>query len=224
MSAREIAVLLVVLGLLQVFLAVAARLLDRRLPVAAATVGIGFPLLFLAPWLLTSRLLVPSNDLAAAIPGAAPMAAPDPHSLLNDVVYQLVPWELEVRHALAARRLPLWSDSLEGGSSPWVNPQSGVLSPIAFLARPLPIQHHSTAAHAIKMTIALEGVWLLASALGAGTLAAAIGGLGFALSGGIQSWALLPPSAAAAGRPGWRWRRSRSCGGRARDAWRSARS
>ncbi|HEX2465631.1 MAG TPA: hypothetical protein VHR17_13495, partial [Thermoanaerobaculia bacterium] len=177
MSASEIAVLLAVLGLLQVFLAVAARLLDRRLSIAAATVGIGFPLLFLAPWLLTSRLLVPSNDLAKAIPGATPMAVPDPHSLLNDVVYQLVPWELEVRHALAAGRLPLWSDSLEGGSSPWVNPQSGVLSPIAFLARPLPIQHHSTASHAIKMTIALEGTWLLASALGAGPLAAAIGGL-----------------------------------------------
>ena len=74
--------------------------------------------------------------------------------------------------------LPLWSDSLEGGSSPWVNPQSGALSPIAFLARPLPIQHHLAAAHALKMTIALEGAWLLASALGARPLAAALGGLG----------------------------------------------
>lgn len=201
MSAREIAILLAVLGLLQVFLALAARLLGRRLPLAAATIGIGFPLLFLAPWLLTSRLLVPSNDLAAAIPGAAARPAPDPHSLLSDVVYQLLPWELEVRHALSAARLPLWSDSLEGGSSPWVNPQSGVLSPIAFLARPLPIQHHSTAAHAIKMSVALEGAWLLAATLGAGPLGAAIGALSFALSGGIQSWALLPPSAVAAWAP-----------------------
>ena len=198
MTFREIAILVAVLGVLQVALWLAARLLGVRLPVRIAALGAGLPLVFLSPWLLTSRLLVPSDDLSSAVPGATPLAVPDRHALLNDVVYQLLPWELEVRHALAAGRLPLWSDSLEGGSSPWLNPQSGALAPIAMLARPLPIQHHTTATHALKMTIALEGTWLLATALGAGPLAAALGGVGYALSGGIQAWALLPPSATAA--------------------------
>jgi Bacterial membrane protein YfhO len=201
LSARDIAFLLGVLALLQGCLWLAARLLGLRLPARVAAIGVGFPLLFLSPWLLTSRLLVPSDVLATAIPGAVPSAVPDPHALLNDVVYQLLPWELEVRHALSAARLPLWSDALEGGSSPWLNPQSGALSPIAFLSRPLPIQHHLAAGLALKMTIALEGVWLLARVLGTGSLAAALGGLGFALSGGIQAWALLPPSAVAAWAP-----------------------
>ncbi|HVR30439.1 MAG TPA: hypothetical protein VMS86_13010 [Thermoanaerobaculia bacterium] len=194
MTPRELVLLLAVLGVAQVFLWLAARLLGSRLPARVAAAGIGLPLLFLSPWLLTSRLLVPSDDLSSAVPGAAPLGVPDPYAVLNDVVYQLLPWELEVRHALADRRLPLWSDSLEGGSSPWLNPQSGALSPIAFLSRPLPIQHHLTASLALKMTIALEGTWLLARALGVGSLAATLAGLGFALSGGIQAWALLPPS------------------------------
>jgi hypothetical protein len=197
-SAREIALLVVAVVFLQTLIWIAARLLGLRLPTRVAVLGAGFPLVFLAPWILTSRLLVPSNGLASAIPGAAPLSAPDPHALLNDVVYQILPWELEVRHALGAARLPLWSDALEGGSSPWINPQSGALSPIAWLSRPLPIQHHLTAGHALKMTIALEGVYLLARCLGAAPLAAALGGLAFSLSGGIQAWALLPPSATVA--------------------------
>ena len=107
-----------------------------------------------------------------------------------------------MRHALAARRLPLWSDALEGGSSPWVNPQSGTLSPIAFLARPLPIQHHLTAAHVLKMTIALEGR-VAARERGsapAGSRRRSVESR-VALSGGIQAWALLPPSAVAAWAP-----------------------
>src|SRR5687768_1850535 len=106
MTAREILVLLAVLGLAQLFLWILARLLGMRLPARVAALGAALPLVFLSPWLLTSKLLVPSDGLSTAIPGAVPAAVPDPHALLNDVVYQLLPWELEVRHALAARRLP----------------------------------------------------------------------------------------------------------------------
>ncbi|MCY0541651.1 hypothetical protein OVW21_26855, partial [Klebsiella pneumoniae] len=82
------------------------------------------------------------------------------------VMFQILPWELEVRHALAGRRLPLWSDLLDGGSSPWVNLQAGVLSPTAMLARAVPIQFHLLAALLLKMTVVAPGAWLLARAAG----------------------------------------------------------
>ena len=100
--------------------------------------GMALPLSLLFPWLDRTRLLVPADILQRAIPLAPAVEATHRHDLLNDAVYQFIPWELEVRHALSDLRLPLWSDDLEGGSSPWVNPQASPLSPIAMPARACP--------------------------------------------------------------------------------------
>lgn len=198
MRASDVALLLAVLAVLQGLLWLAARGLGSRLPARVAAAGLAVPLLFLSPWILGSRLLVPSDELSLTVPGAPALARPPSHGILNDVIYQLLPWELEVRHALRAGRLPLWSHALEGGSSPWSNPQAGALSPVAALSRPLAIQHHLLAGLALKMMIALEGAWLLLRALGSGRAAAWLGGLGVSLGGAIQPWALFPPSTTAA--------------------------
>src|SRR5262249_1649697 len=128
-------------------------------------------------------------------PGPAPRDRP---ALLNASIYQFPPWELEIRHALAARRLPFWSDLLEGGSSPWANPQAGVLSPLQIPARLLPIQHHLLGALALKILVACEGTWLLARRVGRSPASSLLAGAGFALGGGILSWGLFPHTAAAA--------------------------
>src|SRR3954452_1491343 len=86
------------------------------------------PLVMLAPWLSGRELLVPC-DILANVPGAPVIERPRTHDLLNDTVYQILPWDLEVRHALADRRLPVLSDTLEGGGSPRGNPPGGGLSP-----------------------------------------------------------------------------------------------
>ena len=198
MSVPNLLVLLAVMALLQVFLLLLAGGLGRRLNRTLVITAFALPLLYLSPWIGSSRLLVPSDELSRTVPGAARLAAPDPHGILNDTLYQLLPWELEVRHALSRGRLPLWSDSLEGGSSPWLNPQSGVLSVVAGLSRPLPIQHHLLAGLVLKMMVALEGAWLLVRALGGSKAAAYLAGLAFCFGGSVQAWALFTPSTAIA--------------------------
>src|SRR5262249_57606388 len=125
-----------------------------------------------------------SDTLGPHAGGAPGIDPPARHDLLNDSISQFLPWELEIRHALAARRLPFWSDLLEGGSSPWANPQAGVLSPLQIPARFLPIQHHLLGALALKILVAFQGTWLLARRVGRRPLFSLLAGAGFALGGG----------------------------------------
>jgi hypothetical protein len=170
-----------------------ARGLGARLTRQAVALGLGLPLLFLSPFLLDSdNLLAPTATLKDIVPVSGLPPVRLSHLVLGDALYQFVPWELEVRHALRAGRLPLWSDLLDGGSSPWINPQAGVLSPLAMLARALPVQDLFLALLALKMLLAAEGTWLLARRLGISRVAAALAAAGFTLGGGMMAWALFP--------------------------------
>ncbi|HEV7514750.1 MAG TPA: YfhO family protein [Thermoanaerobaculia bacterium] len=195
---RLVLTLAVALALTQGLCWLLARGLGLRLGRWAVVGGLLLPLALLAPWLDGSRLLAPCDILMAPIPGAPQLPHLDRHDLLNDSIYQFLPWELEIRHALAARRLPFWSDLLEGGSSPWANPQAGVLSPLQMPARLLPIQHHLLGALALKILVAFEGTWLLARRVGRSRLSSLLAGGGYAIGGGILSWGLFPHTAAAA--------------------------
>lgn len=163
--------------------------------------GVALPVLLLAPWLLSGDLLAPTGTFDGVLPGLHAASARLTHLVLSDATYQFLPWEIEVRHALRHLRLPLWSDRLDGGSSPWVNPQAAVLSPIAMLARLAPIQHFLLITLALKILVACEGTWLLARRLGRSRLAARLAAGSFSLGGGILAWALFPHSAAAAWTP-----------------------
>ncbi|HVG06149.1 MAG TPA: hypothetical protein VNM67_00425 [Thermoanaerobaculia bacterium] len=187
--------LLVVLGVMQVVCWLLAHGLGRRLERHVMVLGIALPLLLLFPWIDPTRLLVPSDILQLAIPLPPRVAATHRHDLLNDAVYQFLPWELEVRHALSDLRLPLWSDNLEGGSSPWINPQASPVSPIAMPARALPIQHFFLVTLALKILVAFQGTWVLARTVGVSRLSSLLAGAGFAFGGGIMAWALFPHTA-----------------------------
>src|SRR5258706_7613104 len=166
--------------------------LERRVVVCAWIA----PALMLAPWLAGRSLLAPCNLLREVTPGAPWIFNVDrEHDLLNDVIYQLLPWELEVRHALSRGRLPLWSDTLDGGSSPWANPQAGVLSPLQMAVRPLPLQYHLLGALILKLLVAFQGTWLFARSAGRSRASSLLAAAGFALGGGVFSWALFPVTA-----------------------------
>lgn len=190
--------LLVILGAMQVVCWLLARGLGRRLERHVIALGIALPLVLLFPWMDRTRLLVPADILQQAIPLAPGVEATHRHDLLNDAVFQFLPWELEVRHALSGLRLPLWSDDLEGGSSPWVNPQASPVSPIAMPARALPIQHFLLVTLALKILVGFQGAWVLARTVGVSRLSSLLAGTGFALSGGMMAWALFPHTAALA--------------------------
>jgi hypothetical protein len=178
-----------------------ARMLKLRIHRSVVLAAFAVPILFLSPWMVQDRLLLPTVPLARALPGAPAVEDNDPHAMLNDAVYQFLPWEAEVRRALGSGRLPLWSDRIDGGSSPWSNPQACVLAPVALLARLAPLEHYLLVSLALKMMVALQGAWLLARYLGGGRTASMLAGAGYALGGGIIGWALFPHSSTAAWAP-----------------------
>ncbi|MEO8503352.1 MAG: YfhO family protein [Acidobacteriota bacterium] len=180
---------------LQVPLRGLARCLGGRLPLVLSALSVLLPLILLAPCFDRDRTLVPTGYLRQVLPGATLDGKSDLHGdQLNDVVLQILPWELEVRKAFARGRLAFWSDTLDGGSSPWVNPQAGVLAPISLAARLFPFRYFLIAALAFKLAIAIAGAGFLARRLGMGTAAASIVAVGFGLGGGMLGWALFPLS------------------------------
>lgn len=194
--------LLAALALAQCGLWLLARLLGKRLRLEQVVAGWVLPVAVLLPWIGGNLLLAPTQILAGQVPGTMAPKALEAHAAeLNDAIFQFLPWELEVRHALSAGRLPFWSNLVDGGSTLWANPQAAVLSPIAIDARLLPIQHHLLAALALKMLVALQGAALLAASLGMRRGTSLVVGVSYALSGAIFAWALFPHSAAAAWAP-----------------------
>jgi hypothetical protein len=165
-----------------------------RLERWVAITGLCLPLVVLSPWWTSGALLVPTP--AGVFSG--PPKDPSPHAGLSDTTYQFLPWEAEVRRAFGEGHLPLWSDRLDGGSSPWVNPQAQAMSLIAVIARFFPLQHFLLAALALKLLVAFEGTVLLARRLSISPLAAASAGLAYSLGGGIMAWALFAHTSAAA--------------------------
>lgn len=199
MAPHSVAIFAAALAVLQAGCWALARALGMRLERRAVALGLLLPVTLLAPWLFGGDLLAPTGAMREVVPGMPePDAAHRTHLILNDTLYQFIPWELEVRHALRAGRLPLWADNLDGGGSPWLNPQAGALSPIAMLARPLPIQRFFAVTLCFKLLLALEGTWLLARRLGRGRVAALVAAVSFALGGGVLAWGLFPHTATVA--------------------------
>src|SRR5579864_7383177 len=174
-----------------------------RLPWRIQAIGCCAPLVLLLPLLAGHRLLAPTDaPIPANLPDAPRVERPDvAHGVFNDAILQLLPWEAEVRRGFAEGHLPLWSDLLDGGSSPWINPQAAVLSPIAMLGRLLPLEHFLLGMLSVKILLAFEGCWLLARVLGAGRFSAVLGAAGFALGGPVLAWAVFPLSSVVAWSP-----------------------
>jgi hypothetical protein len=193
-----IAMLAAVLVAMQAVCWLLARGMGLRLERRVMGLGVLVPFVLLAPWLTPERLLAPTDVLFQAIPDAPWVKGKDEHALLNDTLYQILPWELEVRHALSDGRLPFWSDLHEGGSAIWANPQAGALSPLAMAARVFPLQHYLLAMLALKILVAFSGAWLLARRAGCTRASSLLAAGGFALGGGILSWALFPVTATVA--------------------------
>jgi hypothetical protein len=178
-----------------------ARGLRRPLRVEVAIAGVALPLLLLSPWLSGDLILLPNGHLARDVPGTGIRFVEDPYSFaLSDVSLLLAPWEIEVRRQLSEVRLPFWSDRIDGGSSPWADPQVSVLSPTSALARLLPARHHFLGALALKIQLAPCGVWVAARLLGSRRRGALLAAAGFAIGGGILASGLFPHTAASPSR------------------------
>ena len=178
-----------------------ARLLKCPLRPSVVAAGLLLPHLVLAPWFARDQILLPTVIVERTFPGVTQGASETRHAKLNDAVFQFVPWEAEVRDALGAGRLPLWTDRIDGGSSVWANPQTQVLSPVKMLARLVPIEDSLVTSMVLTMIVAFEGTWLAARLFGASQGAALLAASGFALGGGTMAWSILPNSSTVAWAP-----------------------
>ncbi|MGZ7039413.1 MAG: YfhO family protein, partial [Thermoanaerobaculia bacterium] len=105
------------------------------------------------------RLITPWAEVMS--PGRAPITKYDvSNSNTHDVTMQLVPWAHQVREAWRSLRLPLWNAEAGCGYPLLANGQSSALSPLRFIALPLPLGYAMTAEAALKLLIALTFMYL----------------------------------------------------------------
>lgn len=186
--------------LLQVALRGLSRLLGVKLSIAELAGGPLLALVILSPRFLGNEVMVPTPPLRV-IPGVT-ASGPGPHDLLSDAVYQFLPWEHEVRRlALEERVFPFWSGRLDGGSSPWSNPQAQVHSVLAWMARLFPLGTFLLASLFFKIQTAFTGALLLGRAIGLRRRVLPLFGASFAVGGSMLAWALFPHSSALAWTP-----------------------
>ena len=167
--------------------------LGSRLRWAERLAACAVVLLLCSPWIVRREPFLPLDEtIARDVPGAGLPAAHDRHGAITTPVLQLYPWEAEVRAALRAGRLPFWSDLLDGGSSPWSNPQAAVLAPTALLARLGPLDQFFLLHFALKALTAILGALVLGPPPRPGPPIAWLAALAFGLGGGVIAWGLYP--------------------------------
>src|SRR5437899_2538339 len=138
------------------------------------------PLLFLGGGVFGEKTLRPVDHVLP--PWTMPAGAHKYNPNLNDVATQFLPWTKAARSAWAEGQFP-WRDQWNGCGTPLAaNGQSAVFSPLNLLAAPLPLPTAFLLAAALKMFLALGGMWLWLKALDLSNGAAAFGSISFAFS------------------------------------------
>ena len=110
---------------------------------------------------------------------------------MNDLAMQIVPWAHQAREAWRSLQFPIWN-ALSGCGYPLLaNGQSSAMSPLRLLALPLPLGYAMTAEAAMKLLIALTGMYLLCRRR-YDELPSAIGAISFAFCTFVSTWLHFP--------------------------------
>lgn len=145
--------------------------------------------LLFAPVLLGGKVLLPLGNLAALVPyRTLPPPEKPTHALQADLVHQITPWQSQVRGALLGGRWPLWNEQAGAGMPLMANPQSQSFQPLAFASYVLPLAAGVGVTAALRVLVALVGMFLLLRRQGLGEPAALVGSLGYGLGGGLLLW------------------------------------
>jgi hypothetical protein len=179
------------------FLALAAAWVRRPIPAGVLVLFAALPLAFFFPDIALDGTHLPTDqtNLAAVAP---PHPASPRNPWLNDVATQFLPWAVKVRETWRAGELPL-RDRWNGcGSALAAGGQPGAFSPLTLLGFLVPLTRAFGLAAAVKLLVALTGMWLWLRSLRASTSASLFGAVSFALSFSIVPWIFFPQSAAIA--------------------------
>ena len=176
-------------------LALLARGLKRPIPKAESILFLALPLLFIGPFLPAGRTPVPV-DHAMAIPPWTRLPHPPIHNpALNDIALQFAPWAKAVRMAWKDGAIPL-RDRWNGCGTPLAaNGSSAALFPLTILLFALPLGRAFVLLGALKLLLALSGMWLWLRELGVSRVAAGFGAMTFSLSFAMTPWLYHPATA-----------------------------
>jgi Bacterial membrane protein YfhO len=110
---------------------------------------------------------------------------------MNDLAMQIVPWAHQAREAWRSLHFPIWNALAGCGYPLLANGQSSAMSPLRVLALPLPLGYAMTAEAAMKLLIALTGMYLLCRRR-YDELPSAIGAIAFAFCTFCITWLHFP--------------------------------
>ncbi|HEX4961069.1 MAG TPA: YfhO family protein [Thermoanaerobaculia bacterium] len=150
------------------------------------------------PAMFLGRVLLPADVLPWVRTAEAMRAPPEGNTLQLDLVTQAVPWQAEVRRALADGRWPVWNPDAGAGMPLLADPQSQVLEPLVLAALPLPLWQAVGVTGALKVLTAFVFFFLLLRRQGLSEGAALFGSLAYGLSGFLLLWLNWPLATPAA--------------------------
>jgi Bacterial membrane protein YfhO len=110
---------------------------------------------------------------------------------MNDLTMQIVPWAHQAREAWRSLQFPIWNPLSGCGYPLLANGQSSAMSPLRLLALPLPLGYALTAEAAMKLLIALTGMYLFCRRR-YDELPSAIGAIAFAFCTFVSTWLHFP--------------------------------
>jgi hypothetical protein len=110
---------------------------------------------------------------------------------MNDLAMQIVPWAHQAREAWRSLHFPIWNALAGCGYPLLANGQSSAMSPLRLLALPLPLGYAMTAEAALKLLIALTGMYLFCRRR-YDELPSAIGAIAFAFCTFVITWLHFP--------------------------------
>ena len=120
---------------------------------------------------------------------------------LSDPVWQFVPWLSFARRELRAGRIPLWNPHQDGGVPLLGNSISALLSPLVWPTLLLGTHPGWNLSLLCRVLLAAGCAFLFLRGIGRSRLAAALGGVAFALSGPFVAWLEHPQTLCAAAAP-----------------------
>ncbi len=171
---------------------VAVRWLRRPVPPGYPLAFWLLPIVFASPGFFANRTILPVDHAMLIAPWNTLKPVERHNENLNDIATHLAPWTKAVRMAWKEGSLP-WRQRWNGcGMALAANGQSAAFSPLTFLMFALPLANAFTLAAAVKLFLALFGMWMWLSELGVSRTGALFGAVCFGLSCTMTPWLLFP--------------------------------
>jgi hypothetical protein len=188
---------------------------DPAMRAAWMALGVAGMLLLAPALLIHDGIPSPAATLSRVPPWQGTADGSPGNPTLSDVMSQIQPWLVYLRHELRAGRPPFWNPHQFSGTPFLGNGQSAPFFPLHLLFVLLPLRVGFLLLPWLRILLGGLGAWMLARELGRGPAASILAGLVFPLSGMVSSFILFPMANAVCLAPWLLWATERLASGRA---------